>query len=96
MPSKKGKTKKKMSNWNLFVMKIKSENPEKSLKDCLKLASKMKKQGVEMAKYIGNKTDKAIRKINKSMKKTMKKTIKKSMKKIIKKVKKRPKKTIKK
>tara|TARA_B110000114_G_C15091833_1_gene399030 strand:+ start:2795 stop:3085 length:291 start_codon:yes stop_codon:yes gene_type:complete len=95
MLSKKVKPKKKVSDWNRFVMKVYAENPEKKLRDVLKLASKMKKQGVEMTKYVGNKTGKAVRKINKSMKKTVKKTIKKVIKKVIKKSKKKPKKTMK-
>ncbi len=43
--TKKNKTKRKLSSWNLFVMKIKKLNPEKSFKDVLKLASSEKKKG---------------------------------------------------
>lgn len=82
MPSKKsGKTKRKMTDWNRFVMKVKAENPEKSFSDVLKMAGKMKRQGVDVASYVGTKTKKAVNKINKSMKK-----INKSMKKVAKKV----------
>ena len=41
----KNKTKRKLSTWNLFVMKIKKLNPDKSFKDVLKLASSEKKKG---------------------------------------------------
>ena len=37
-----------LSSWNLFVMKVKKENPDKSFKEVLELASKLKKQGAEM------------------------------------------------
>lgn len=78
MPSKKaGKTKRKMTDWNRFVMKVKAENPEKSFSDVLKMAGKMKRQGVDVASYVGTKTKKAVNKINKSMKKVAKKVMKK-------------------
>ena len=78
MPSKKaGKTKRKMTDWNRFVMKVKAENPEKSFGDVLKMAGKMKRQGVDVASYVGTKTKKAVNKINKSMKKVAKKVMKK-------------------
>ena len=41
----KNKTKRKLSSWNLFVMKIKKLNPDKSFKDVLKIASSEKKKG---------------------------------------------------
>jgi hypothetical protein len=41
----KNKTKRKLSTWNLFVMKIKKLNPDKSFKDVLKIASSEKKKG---------------------------------------------------
>ena len=37
--------KRKLSSWNLFVMKIKKANPSKSFKEVLKMASSMKKKG---------------------------------------------------
>lgn len=37
--------KKKLSSWNLFVMKVKKANPSKSFKEVLKMASTMKKKG---------------------------------------------------
>ena len=78
MTSKKaGKPKRKMTDWNLFVMKVKGENPEKSFGDVLKLAGKMKRQGVDVANYVGAKTQKVVRKINKSMNKVVKKAMKK-------------------
>jgi predicted CopG family antitoxin len=78
MPSKKAsKTKRKMTDWNRFVMKVKAENPEKSFSDVLKMAGKMKRQGVDVASYVGTKTKKAVNKINKSMKKVAKKVMKK-------------------
>jgi len=43
--TKKNKTKRKLSDWNLFVMKVKKLNPEKSFRDVLKLASSEKKKG---------------------------------------------------
>ena len=43
--TKKNKSKRKLSNWNLFVMKIKKLHPEKSFKDVLKIASTEKKKG---------------------------------------------------
>lgn len=78
MPSKKtGKTKRKMTDWNRFVMKVKGDNPEKSFGDVLKLAGKMKRQGVNIVNYVDTKTQKVVRKINKSMKKVVKKAMKK-------------------
>ena len=35
----------KLSAWNLFVKKVKKDNPSKSLGECMKLASTLKKQG---------------------------------------------------
>ncbi len=42
----KGGKKRKLSSWNLFVMKLKKSNPKKSFKDILKMASTMKKKGL--------------------------------------------------
>ena len=40
-----GKTKRKLSSWNLFVQKIHKANPGKPFKVILKMASTLKKQG---------------------------------------------------
>lgn len=40
-----GKTKRKLSSWNLFVQKIHKSNPGKPFKVILQIASKLKKQG---------------------------------------------------
>lgn len=40
------KTRKRpLTSWNLFVQKVKKENPNKSFKECLILASSLKKKG---------------------------------------------------
>lgn len=41
----KGKGKRRLSSWNLFVMKVKKMNPSKSFSEVLKLASTLKKKG---------------------------------------------------
>lgn len=42
----KSKTRKRpLTSWNLFVKKVKSENPTKSFKEVLLLASSLKKKG---------------------------------------------------
>lgn len=43
--TKKNKSKRKLSTWNLFVMKVKKLNPNKSFKEILKIASSEKKKG---------------------------------------------------
>jgi hypothetical protein len=43
--TRKNKSKRKLSTWNLFVMKIKKLNPNKSFKEVLKIASTEKKKG---------------------------------------------------
>ncbi len=41
------KTRKRpLTSWNLFVIKVKKENPSKSFKEVLKLASAQKKKGM--------------------------------------------------
>lgn len=63
------KKKRKLSSWNLFVMDLKKKNPTKTFKDVLKMASKLKKKGmntVKFAKKVGKKT---LTKLSKSMKK---------------------------
>jgi hypothetical protein len=48
MPKKtgKGKTKKRaLSPWIIFVQKVRKENPGKSFKEVLKMASSLKKKG---------------------------------------------------
>ena len=78
MPVKTKKTK-KLSSWNLFTMKLKKQHPEKSFGEILKLASKMKKQGVN---YVSEATKKATKKMRKVVKKvTGKKSKNKSSKK---------------
>jgi hypothetical protein len=90
-----GKTKRKLSDWNKFVMKVKAENPEKAFGDVLKLAGKMKRQGVKIGDYINNKTMKAVKKIKNSATTVVKK-VRKTGKKLIKKQKKMNRKTSKK
>lgn len=68
-----GKTKRKLSDWNKFVMKVKAENPEKKFGDVLKMAGKMKRQGVKIGDYINNKTAKVVKKIKNSAKAVVKK-----------------------
>ena len=63
-----GKTRKQLSSWNRFVMDVKKQNPEKSFKEVLVLASKLKKQGQKMGDYVKNKTEKVVRKLRKSVK----------------------------
>ena len=41
--AKKGK--RKLSSWNLFVMKVKKMNPSKTFSEVLKMASTLKKKG---------------------------------------------------
>lgn len=79
-----GKTKRKPTEWNMFVMKVKAENPEKKFGDVLKLAGKMKRQGVKIGEYINNKTAKAVKKIQNSAKAVVKK-VRKTGKKLVKK-----------
>ena len=71
-----GKTKRKLSDWNKFVMKVKAENPEKAFGDVLKLAGKMKRQGVKIGDYINNKTMKAVKKIKNSATTVVKRCVK--------------------
>ena len=61
------KTQKKLSHWNLFVMEVKKQNPEKSFKEILVLASKLKKQGVKYGDYVKNKSMKAVKKITNTL-----------------------------
>ena len=73
MKPKTNKTKRKLTDWNKFVMKLKVENPEKKFGDVLKMAGKMKKQGVQIGEYIGSKTRKVVQKIEQSAKSIAKK-----------------------
>ena len=57
--------KRKLSSWNLFVMKVKKENPDKQFKDVLKLASTLKKKGSNYANFVKTKTEKVVKKIGK-------------------------------
>lgn len=61
------KTQKKLSHWNLFVMEVNKQNPEKSFKEILVLASKLKKQGVKYGDYVKNKSMKAVKKITNTL-----------------------------
>jgi|TARA_B100001093_G_C26646242_1_gene935429 hypothetical protein len=58
-----GKTKRKLSSWNLFVMDVKKKNPTKSFKEVLVLASKLKKQGAKVGDYVQQKTAKVVKKL---------------------------------
>ena len=52
----KGKTKKRpLSDWNLFVKKVKQENPNKTFKEVLLMASALKKKGQMTNKTRGKK-----------------------------------------
>jgi hypothetical protein len=64
------KTKKALSSWNMFVMSVKKNNPEKSFGDVLKLASKMKKTGSQYANFVASKTSKAAKKVTNTLKLT--------------------------
>ena len=90
-----GKTKRKLSDWNKFVMKVKAENHEKKFGDVLKMAGKMKRQGVKIGEYVNNKTMKVVKKIKNSAKSVIKK-VRKTGKKLAKKNKKAKRKTAKK
>lgn len=72
-----GKTR-KLSAWNRFTMKLHKQHPEKSFGDVLKLASKLKKQGVD---YVSETTKKATKKLRKTVKKITGKKNKKQNKK---------------
>ena len=53
---KKSKTKKRpLSDWNLFVKKVKQENPNKTFKEVLLMASALKKKGQMTNKTRGKK-----------------------------------------
>lgn len=51
----KRRTMKHLGAWQKFVMKVRSENPDKSFKDVLKLAGQMKRKGVDIEKYVSGK-----------------------------------------
>ena len=56
MKMKKGKTKKRpLSDWNLYVKKVKQENPNKTFKEVLLMASALKKKGQMTNKTRGKK-----------------------------------------
>lgn len=63
------KKKRKLSSWNLFVMDLKKKNPTKTFKDVLKMASKLKKKGMNTVKFAKNVGKKTLTKLSKSMKK---------------------------
>ena len=66
----KRKTMKHLGAWQKFVMKVRSENPDKSFKDVLKLAGQMKRKGVDIEKYVSGSSApaKAPKKKGKTMK----------------------------
>lgn len=66
------KTPKHLSSWNMFVMKVKAENPNLAFKDVLKLAGKMKKSGTNPEAYVAEKSGNAEKKIKKNMTKKVK------------------------
>jgi hypothetical protein len=90
-----GKTKRKLSDWNKFVMKVRAENPEKKFGDVLKMAGKMKRQGVQIGDYIKSKTMNVVKRIKNSTDTVLKK-VRKTGKKLAKKNKKAKRKTAKK
>ena len=49
----------KLTAWNIFVKKVSKENPSKSFKEVLKLASTLKKQGKMENNVTGKKGKKA-------------------------------------
>ena len=57
----KKRTMKHLGSWQKFVMKVRSENPDMSFKEVLKLAGKLKKQGVDMETYQERKTIKSLK-----------------------------------
>ena len=61
--------KRKESLWNKFTQKLYLDNPEKKFSDILKMASKMKKSGVNMVDYVNNKTRKVDDKVLKAVSK---------------------------
>ena len=74
------KTKRALSSWNMFVMNVKKNNPEKSFGDVLKLASKMKKTGSQYKNFIASKTAKAAKKVSNTLKLTKTRKAKKAKK----------------
>jgi|TARA_B110000285_G_scaffold231293_1_gene299681 hypothetical protein len=66
------KKKRKLSSWNLFVMDLKKKNPTKTFKDVLKMASKLKKKGINTVKFAKNVGKNTLTKLSKSMKKRKK------------------------
>lgn len=63
--------KRKLSDWNLFVMDVKKNNPSLQFKDVLKLASKLKKTGKPVTntiKAVTNKVKNTTNKVRKTLK----------------------------
>ena len=58
---------KKLSSWNLFVKKVYNDNKKfgKSFKECLKIASSLKKQG-KMGMGISMKKGRSTKKVKKA------------------------------
>lgn len=78
---KKNKTKKKLSSWNLFVMDLKKKNPSKSFKDILKMASKLKKKGMNTVKFASKVGKNTLNKLGKTVVNVHKKKSKRKTKK---------------
>ena len=64
---KKNKTKRKLSSWNLFVMDLKKKNRAKSFKEVLKLASKLKKKGLNTVKFASKVGKNTLTKLGKAV-----------------------------
>ena len=64
---KKNKTKRKLSSWNLFVMDLKKQNPAKSFKEVLKMASKLKKKGLNTVKFASKVGKNTLTKLGKAV-----------------------------
>ena len=47
--------KRQLTSWNLFVKKVKNDNPGKTFKEILVMASKLKKQGKMSNETMSNK-----------------------------------------
>jgi hypothetical protein len=59
----KGTTKKRpLSDWNLFVRKVKNDNPGKTFKEVLVMASALKKKGQMSNKMTNKMTNKMVKK----------------------------------
>lgn len=69
--------KRPLSEWNKFVMGVKKQNPTLNFSGVLKLASKMKKQGMKYGDMLKTKTRNVVKRVKKALtlkKKSNKKT----------------------